>query len=32
MYDDLFLTSEKLAEFRYEAFMEKASLEINAFG
>jgi hypothetical protein len=31
MYDDLFWTSEELAEFRYEAFMEEAGLDINEF-
>jgi hypothetical protein len=31
MYDDLFYTSEELAEFRYEAFMEEAGLDINEF-
>jgi hypothetical protein len=31
MYDDLFYTSVELAEFRYEAFMEEAGLDINEF-
>jgi hypothetical protein len=31
MFDDLFYTSEELADFRYEAFMEEAGLDINEF-
>ncbi|KAL3912433.1 MAG: hypothetical protein SGILL_006883 [Bacillariaceae sp.] len=31
MYDELFWTAEELAEFRYEAFMEEAGLDVNDF-
>jgi hypothetical protein len=31
MYDDLFYMSDELANFRYEAFMEEAGLDINEF-
>eukprot|EP00539_Tryblionella_compressa_P003724 CAMPEP_0178748082 /NCGR_PEP_ID=MMETSP0744-20121128/8694_1 /TAXON_ID=913974 /ORGANISM="Nitzschia punctata, Strain CCMP561" /LENGTH=392 /DNA_ID=CAMNT_0020401419 /DNA_START=210 /DNA_END=1388 /DNA_ORIENTATION=+ len=31
MYDDLFYTSEELADFRYEAFLEEAGLDVNEF-
>lgn len=31
MYDDLFWDEDELAEFRYEAFMEEAGLDINDF-
>jgi hypothetical protein len=31
MYDDLFYASDELANFRYEAFMEEAGLDINDF-
>jgi hypothetical protein len=32
MYEDLFWDEDELAEFRYEAFMEEAGLDINDFG
>jgi hypothetical protein len=31
MYDEMFYTAEELAQFRYEAFMEEAGLDINDF-
>eukprot|EP00538_Stauroneis_constricta_P006871 CAMPEP_0119555460 /NCGR_PEP_ID=MMETSP1352-20130426/7664_1 /TAXON_ID=265584 /ORGANISM="Stauroneis constricta, Strain CCMP1120" /LENGTH=425 /DNA_ID=CAMNT_0007602223 /DNA_START=135 /DNA_END=1412 /DNA_ORIENTATION=+ len=31
MYDDLFYTEEELADFRYEAFMEEAGLDVNEY-
>ena len=31
MYDDLFWTSEELADFRYEAFLEEAGLDVNEY-
>lgn len=31
MYDDLFYTSEEIANFRYEAFMVQAGLDMNDF-
>jgi len=31
MLDDLFYASDELANFRYEAFMEEAGLDVNEF-
>ena len=31
MYDDLFYASDELADFRYEAFLEEAGLDINEY-
>lgn len=31
MYDDVFYTSEELADFRYEAFLEEAGLDVDEY-